>query len=211
MSIHKGRRLLAGNALCGVSLGTMTAITVDRLLALLLGLRYRQTVTLKRIHIILAANWVLSSVSALCYILDYRINLWCGYICIPSCLVISFISYTKIFRTLIHQAQVQVHVQLQSTQPNSLNILKYRKAVYSALWVQFALVLCYIPFIVVEIVIVEANKRTFSSHLLVTRGIAATLLFFNSTLNPFLYCWKISEVRQAVKQTIRQALCCPWS
>ena len=202
---------MTGNALCGVSLGTMTAITVDRLLALLLGLRYRQTVTLKRINIILAANWVLSSVSALCYILGYRINLWCGYICIPSCLVISFISYTKIFRTLIHQAQVQVHVQLQSTQPNSLNILKYRKAVYSALWVQFALVLCYIPFIVVEIVIVEANKRTFSSHLLVTRGIAATLLFFNSTLNPFLYCWKISEVRQAVKQTIRQALCCPWS
>ena len=202
---------MTGNALCGVSLGTMTAITVDRLLALLLGLRYRQTVTLKRTNIIVAANWVLSSVSTLCYILDYRINLWCGYICIPSCLVISFISYTKIFRTLIHQAQVQVHVQLQSTQPNSLNILQYRKAVYSALWVQFALVLCYIPFIVVEIVIVEANKRTFSSHLLVTRGIAATLLFFNSTLNPFLYCWKISEVRQAVKQTIRQALCCPWS
>ena len=202
---------MTGNALCGVSLGTMTAITVDRLLALLLGLRYRQTVTLKRTNIIVAANWVLSSVSTLCYILDYRINLWCGYICIPSCLVISFISYTKIFRTLIHQAQVQVHVQLQSTQPNSLNILQYRKAVYSALWVQFALVLCYIPFIVVEIVIVEANKRTFSSHLLVTRGIAATLLFFNSTLNPFLYCWKISEVRQAVKQTIRKALCCPWS
>ena len=203
---------MTGNALCGVSLGTMTAITVDRLLALLLGLRYKQTVTLKRTNIILAANWVLSGGSALCYILDYRITLWCGYICIPSGLVISFISYTKIFGTLIHhQAQVQVHVQLQSTQPNSLNILQYRKAVYSALWVQFALVLCYIPFIVVEIVIVEANKRTFSSHLLVTRGIAATLIFFNSTLNPFLYCWKISEVRQAVKQTIRQALCCPWS
>ena len=130
---------MTGNALCGVSLGTMTAITVDRLLALLLGLRYKQTVTLKRTNIILAANWVFSGGSALCYILDYRITLWCGYICIPSGLVISFISYTKIFGTLIHhQAQVQVHVQLQSTQPNSLNILQYRKAVYSALWVQFA-------------------------------------------------------------------------
>ena len=49
---------MTGNALCGVSLGTMTAITVDRLLALLLGLRYKQTVTLKRTNIILAANWV---------------------------------------------------------------------------------------------------------------------------------------------------------
>ena len=48
----------------------MTAITVDRLLALLLRLRYRQTVTLKRTRIILAANWALSGVGALCYILD---------------------------------------------------------------------------------------------------------------------------------------------
>ena len=170
------------NAFCGVSLGTMTAITVDRLLALLLGLRYKQTVTLKRTNIILAALWVLSGVAALCYILDYRITLWFTYICIPSCFLISMVSYTKIFRTLIrHQAQVQVHVQLQSSQPNSLNISRYRKAVYSALWVQLLLVVCYIPFIVVEIVIVEASKRTFSSHLLVTRGKAATLLYFNST------------------------------
>ena len=68
---------MTGNALCGVSLGTMTAITVDRLLALLLGLRYRQTVTLKRTNIILAANWVLSSVSTLCYInLPHKPMVW---------------------------------------------------------------------------------------------------------------------------------------
>ena len=117
---------MTGNALCGVSLGTMTAITVDRLLAMLLGLRYKQTVTLKRTNIILAANWVLSAVTALCYILDYRITLWCGYIFNSSCLLISVVSFTKIFRTLIHhQEKVQVPVQLQSSQPNSLNISRY--------------------------------------------------------------------------------------
>ena len=35
-------------ALCGVSFFTLTVISVDRLLALLLGIRYRQKVTLKR-------------------------------------------------------------------------------------------------------------------------------------------------------------------
>ena len=49
---------MTGNALCGVSLRTMTAITIDRPIALSLGLRYKQTVTLKRTNIILAANWV---------------------------------------------------------------------------------------------------------------------------------------------------------
>ena len=97
----------------------MTVMTVDRLLALLLGLRYKQTVTLKRTNIILASVWVLSGVAALCYILDYRITLWYGCNCVPSYLVTSIVSYTKIFRTLVHhQAQVQVYLQLKSSQPN---------------------------------------------------------------------------------------------
>ena len=55
--------------------------------------------------------------------------------------------------------------------------------------------------------IVTAHTKKYSLLLVVTLSVATTLLFFNSTLNPFLYCWKISEVRQAVKQTIREALC----
>ena len=43
----------SSHTLCAVSLLTFTAISVDRLLALLLGLRYRQVVTLKR------CNWFL--------------------------------------------------------------------------------------------------------------------------------------------------------
>ena len=34
------------------------------------------------------------------------------------------------------------------------------------------------------------------------------LVFLNSTLNPILYCWKIDEVRQVVKDTIRKVHCC---
>ena len=45
-----------------VSLLTLTAISVDRLLALLLGLRYRQVVTLKRTRLMIIVFWVLSAV-----------------------------------------------------------------------------------------------------------------------------------------------------
>ena len=48
----------AGVTLCGVSLITLTAISVDRLLALLLGLRYRQVVTLKRTCLITIGGWI---------------------------------------------------------------------------------------------------------------------------------------------------------
>ena len=86
---------------------------------------------------------------------------------------------------------------------------QYRNAVYSALLVQLVLLACYVPVSVVAIVM--AHSQANLSHLVVALGISGILVNLNSTLNPFIYCWKISEMRQAVKQTIRQALCCPWT
>ena len=192
--------------LYGVSLFTTAAISVDRLLAMLLGLRYKEIVTLRRTYIILAIVWVGCLVAGLFSYLNYRIGLWYRIITIPSGLVISVASYTKIFRALSHhQAQIQDHVQRQPSQPNALNMARYRKAVYSALWVQIASVVCYVPQFTLEIVIFLSATR-FSNFFLIY-GMANVLVFFNSTLNLFLYCWKISEVRRAVKQTIRQAIC----
>ena len=198
--------IIPGYALFGVSLLTATAISVDRLLAMLLGLRYKEIVTLRRTYIILAIVWVVCLVAGLFSYLNYRIGLWYRIITIPSCLVISVASYTKIFRALSrHQAQIQDHVQRQPSQPNALNMARYRKAVYNALWVQLALVVCYVPLFTVKIVIFFSSKRF--SNLFLIYGMPIVLMLFNSTLNPFLYCWKISEVRRAVKQTIRQAIC----
>ena len=207
----RGAFYISGIALCGVSLLTLTAISVDRLLALLLGIRYRQIVTLKRTYIIAATFWILSVGAGSISISHSRIIRWYSIIVIALCSVISIASYTKIFRTLRHhQAQVQDHVQQQPSQETALNMERYRKAVSSALWVQLTLVVCYAPKLIILVVKIY-RKKTYSSHVLVINGITSILTYFNSTLNPFLYCWKIKEVREAVKQTIRQALCFPWS
>ena len=66
---------IIGYTLCGVSLSVMTAISLDRLLALMLGLRYRHTVTLKRTYLIVAIFWVFSSFSRLLFFLNCRITL----------------------------------------------------------------------------------------------------------------------------------------
>ena len=201
----RGAAFVSGFVLSGVSLLTLTAISVDRLLALLLGIRYRQIVTLKRTCIITATFWIFSVAAASFSVSHTRITLWCGIIVIPSCSVISIASYTKIFRTLRHnQVQVRDHVQ-----PNALNMVRYRKAVSSALWVQLALAVCYVPKFTTLAVI--TYRKTYPLHVVVIDAITTILTYFNSTLNPFLYCWKIKEVRQAVKQTIRQTLYFPWT
>ena len=193
---------------CGVSMLTMATISVDRLLALSLGPRYRQIVTLKRMYIITAIFWIASILASSFY--NSQIPLLYNKIVILSFSVISFTSYTKILRTLSrNQARVQDHFQQQPTQATALNMARYKKAVSSALWVQLALVVSYAPSLTLSTLVII--WRSYSSHLLITSGITTLLVYLKSTLNPFIYCWKISEVRQAVKQTIRQVFRCPWS
>ena len=199
-----------GYVLASVTLLTMTAISVDRLLALLLGLRYRQVVTLKRMYVAVAAIWVISIAAAASYLGNNFITYWCASIGVSLCLATSIVSYTKIFVTLRHhQAQVQDHGQQQQpSQTAPLNIARYKKAVSSALWVQIALVICYLPIAIVRACI---NSSGLTSSSFLALEVTVTLVFLNSSFNPFVYCWKISEVKQAVKQTIRDALCCLWN
>ena len=88
----------------GLSLSTVTVISVDRLMALLLGIRYKQTITGRRIRVVLFLLWIQS--------------------------------------------------------------------------------------------------------ILVGVVVAVGLISLNSVLNPIVYCWKIKEVRKAVKETITQFCAC---
>ena len=178
------------NVFSGVSLLTMSVISVDRLLALLLGLRYRQVVTLKRIYIIVIIFFVVCTVCSAMWFWNPVITLWCGIIVTSLCLITSVFSYTKIFFTLRHhQNQVQGHVQ-QPNQTNQLNIARYKKAVSTAIWLQLTLVVCYLPYGVVAVLASNSGRN---SSLYYAWRYAITLVFFNSSLNPILYCWKIGE------------------
>jgi len=193
---------ITGCIFTGVSVGTLTAISVDRLLALLLGLRYRQVITLKRTYVIVFSLWLLSASLSATYFWNPFITFWCVSIYISLCLIISIFSYTKIFHTPHHQNQVQGHVQ-QPNQANQLNMARYKKAVSGAVWLQLTLVACYLPYDIVFALRAESGLPSLSQ----AGSYTATLVYLNSSLNPILYCWKIVEVRQAVKDTIRQILC----
>ena len=83
----------------GVSLTTVTAISVDRLLALSLGLRYRQVVTLRRVGAILSCFWLLCVVGSLMETISTFSNIFSKVrsIIIILCIITSVYCYTKIF------------------------------------------------------------------------------------------------------------------
>ena len=199
--------LFTSQALCLVSLFTLTAISVDRLLALLLGIRYRQVVTFKRIRLIVICFWILTIGFAAAVFWNKEITILYIFIAVLLCIIVSTCCYIKIYLKLLnHQAQIQEHVH--QGQPNGhevLNIARYRKTVSSALWVQFSLLACYLPMVTVTI---SMAVRGSTSSFLEPWTISSTLLFFNSTLNPILYCWKITEVRRAAMDTLKHICCC---
>ena len=196
---------LSALLLCAVSLLTLTALSLDRLLALLLGLRYRQVVTLRSIYIT-DILWILAIIFTFVYAWIPFVRLWLFRTVLPICLVTSVFSYTIILVTLRHnQNQVQDHIgQRQPSQAVALNTGRYRKAVYSALWVQVALVVCYLPFFITAVVLASQRGGRMTSSVWLAWQFTATLIYLNSSLNPLLYYWKIREVRQAVKETLGQ-------
>ena len=193
-----------GWLLCGVSGSTSTAVSVDRLLALLLGLRYRHAVTLRRVPVVVICFLLIGALGGAIRMWRRDIALKGASVFLILFLVISIFCYTRIHLKLRHQ-QAQVQNIVPQGQPNGeeipLNIERYKKTVSSIMWVQLALVACYVPFAIAAVLDVNGIKND------VARLTTETLVYLNSSLNPILYCWKIREVRKAVKDTIIQLSC----
>lgn len=197
---------VAGYTLSGVSLLTLTAITTDRLLALLLGLRYRQVVTLKRTYLIVTIFCLVSFFVGATYFWNSVLTLWASSTTALLCLVLSGTFYSKIFLALRHHRTQVEQTARQSSLTIPQNVVKYRKTLSGIIWVQLTLTVCYIPYVVWAIFFLKDEKL--SPSVVLSKYFSLTLVFLNSTLNPFLYCWKLRDVRQAVKETIRQNFCC---
>ena len=133
---------ISSSILCGIYLFTLTAISVDRLLALLLGLRYRQVVTVKRVRGIVILSWLVFTSFGMLYFWNIDIFIITTCVNVLLCLTTSTCCYMKICFTLRYrQAQV-----LQKPRPGQMfnctraHVLRYKKTVYSSLWVYFTLI-----------------------------------------------------------------------
>ena len=188
--------------LCGVSLLTTTVISVDRLLALLLGLRYRTFVTLRRARFVITCIWIMMATIAMIGLWKADVFNKVTSVMTVLSLITSMSSYGKIYLTL-RKHQTQIQKDSTHGQPYvvgfAVNIARYRKTVSSILWVQLALLACYAPYGIVA----GMKINTLACYL-----VSSALVHLNSTLNPILYCWKIREVRKAVKDTIQQLHSC---
>ena len=208
MNFHNEGYIVTGFVLCGLSVLTSTAISVDRLLALLLGLRYRHVVTLRRTRAVIVCFFATGVSCGTMHFWNNNIA-WVAVIIFGVVsLITSIFSYTTIyFRLQQHQVQIQDHTYKGCLNGRGipLNIARYKKTVSSIAWVQMVLVACYLPYFIVSILrlSITSNGRLIEVLYLA----AVTQIYLNSSLNPILCFWKIREVRQAAKDTITHVCC----
>ena len=196
--------------LCPVSFLTATAMIIDRFLALTLRLRYRSVVNLPRVRVAIALCWLIGIYNGLTSIFwSHPITLKQIAGCFVLWMCISLTSYTMICLTLRKQrVQVQeINGPLSSnsgTFPSCLAI--YKKTLSSIAWVQLALAACNFPFLILVFNKMARNSRGEKDNILWMS--AVTLIYFNSSINPFLYWWKMKQIRRAAKVTVLQVFCC---
>ena len=194
-----------GFTVCAVSLFTMTAIAVDRFLALHYHMRYPNIMTTIRAMYLSATLWIVAFLLSFLRFWDKRVYAVTIAVIIVCCLLICSGCYVRIYRIVLqHQLKIQLQQQAMANfnAENNQNMQQSTRSAKNTFIYYILMVLCYIPvFISWSILAISPNQWTIQWTL------ADTLLFMNSSINPFLYCWRLRELRAEVLKTTRQVLC----
>jgi len=198
-------QFLSGWTTTGVSLLILATASIDRLLALTLHLRYNTIVTVARVFQTTFILWMFVTVTVL--LRFWMTNKW-FFIPIGLGFLFFFVimaSSWKIFRIVRrHQHQVKDQdMAVSHLQNKTMNILKCRKSAATVLYIYGLFLIFYLPYMVL---LVTETFIGFSRTVRIAYDYAATAIFINSFLNPVLYCWRISEIRRAVKNIMRRNL-----
>ncbi|CAH3180281.1 unnamed protein product [Porites evermanni] len=190
--------------LCCVSLETMTAISVDRYLALRYHMRYPDMMTSRRATCVAAIFWCKNVILSLLSIWKTNAILLVVVVFVALCLFISSITYSAIYRIVRHH-QHQIHAQQQAQAVQSMNAeqnrkLQAKKRALNTFIYYICMLLCYFPS-AVSILITVA----YEPHLNISLYFD-TIMFMNSAINPFLYIWRNREIRRGVLKILRKIL-----
>ena len=191
---------IMGPFLAMASFLSITAIGIDRLLALQLHLSYEAVVTSSRATFAVIFIWVFSGMCSSTVLLNSQLYFLTSYTVIIGLLVANFVVYVKIY-LIVRRHQRQIQQQQQQQQPqqaNNENIFSVKRFKNSAIntFLVFILILCcYMPYSVCVSMLFASASISQNAY-----STTVTLIYLNSSLNPLLYCWRDREIRTAMKQ-----------
>ena len=189
-------------AFCGVSFATMALISVDRFMALRYHLNYSNVVTSSRVVFSLIFVWIVHPLLLNKFWVPPK-YIYVGFVLVFIYIMATTVSYIGIYR-IVRRHQFVIHVQQKAVQSSNatttLNLLSLRRAALNTFVFYICTILCYFPWCIYRLFYGEifiTNKKT-------AWIFTITLVFANSSINPFLYGWRLRELRQGVVKTVRK-------
>ena len=175
-----------------VSLCTMTAISVDRFMALQFHLRYQCLMTEKRAMYTSLSLWLFGILLSFVTLWNKTIMFAFLAVGIAICIFISTFSYTRIY-LIVRQHQFQIRAQQQALQL-PMNLVRTKRSALSTFIYYICMILCYSPML--SFMSIVAIRPGLSG--LIVWKVGNTFVFMNSSINPILFCWRLRELRRAV-------------
>ena len=118
-----------------------------------------------------------------------------------SCYLATSVAYFKVFRIIRqHQQQIHGNQSRQNFGRPAIDMAKYKKSIFSILYILALFSLCILPFIVSLFLLVLLGEEI---GMWAPYHVSLVFLFSASCLNPGLYIWRMKDVRDGVKK-----LCC---
>ena len=199
-------QFVAGYFLSGVSFLTLTAVSVDRFLALKLHLRYRQLVTIPRMLMVETGIWVsvgiLMVTPFIPHFKDFEFIAGCTMF---FGVALNSATYLKILRIVLkHKAVAKTRNNLSKRFhgqcDGEFNKIKSSSLTMAIVFLVF--LVCYTPQMVASFVYYFLESRLMGKRLRIAYDVSVLLVLLNSTLNPLLYCFRISEIRKGIRKIL---------
>ena len=175
------------------------ASTVDRFLAIHLHLRYQELVTHKRVVAVVSSVWVLSALIALLALKWIQVLGFIFATINVVCYITTGLFYCKIYAVIRHHVN-QINVLQQSAQNEDMvNPARLRKTAVATFYVYLMFLVCYLPSFCVGVARIHGETPLLS----LLSEVSHTIVYLNSSLNPLIYCWKMRNIRQTVKNMLQ--------
>ena len=191
-----------GSVLTSVSFGTVVSVSIERYIALRLHLRYEDVVKVKRAWNFLITLWLIGGTLPFIWVWltpKYRSHFFSTGILLY--LVISSVAYIKIYRIIRYHRR-----QIISTEMNARNhekMTQRKRNTFNMLVVHCVLVLCYLPY---SICLLVVKSYDYTNCSWIGINFALTVVNINSSVNPFIYCYRMRQIRRAMIMTLYKIL-----
>ena len=120
--------------------------------------------------------------------------------CTTLCFVLTAFAYYKVYRIIRHhQSQIRAS-------ENPIDMEKYKKSVFTILYILALFLLSYVPYVgcllVVNILDIFGTKSSSAAF-----NVCGAIVFFSSFVNPLLFYWRIKDIRHSVASIAGNLLC----